>query len=224
MKKGIGFGVENADLIVDRAYDLIRDGIINLEFKPGVFLTENMLAERFDLNRTPIREALKRLEEHSYIQIVPRKGALVVDLSAEKIVEIYQLREALECFAIRFVPQYGDREELKRLGEQAKKLEEWIENNKLDKINSFDNSLHSFIVKSTGNKQIMKIVDQLLKQITRLRNMTPLVPGRLSQQAKEQREIIAALEVDNVDEAADFLRNHLKNVMDNSIKIRMNLL
>ena len=70
----------------------------------------------------------------------------------------------------------------------------------------------------------MKIVDQLLKQITRLRNMTPLVPGRLSQQAKEQREIIAALEVDNVDEAADFLRNHLKNVMDNSIKIRMNLL
>lgn len=209
--------------LVDTAYRMIREAILSNEFKPGTILSENKLSRQIGISRTPTREALKRLEEQNLINIIPRMGAVVTDLSVEKINEIYQLREALECFAIGFVPRYGDPNELAQFLEDVEKSENWIKSGEIDKINDLDIYLHEYIARSSHNQLLIKIVDQLLDQIIRLRRMTPNFPGRLDEQREEHLKIVNALKEGKVEEAREQLHHHLRRVAETAIQIRLKM-
>jgi len=213
----------NSESLVDNVYDTIKGAILRNELTPGTALSEATLAEQLGTSRTPIREALKRLEEEDLIQIVPRRGVFVTDISLEDIVTLYQLREALECYAIQFVPKYGDQSELDRLIADFEQAPEWIEAGQIDKVNDVDTRLHRFIAQSTRNRLIIKLVDQLLGQVIRLRAMTPTVSGRLSQQSQEHLRIVHALKDGNVEESTEALRQHLQTVRDTHVQIRLRM-
>jgi len=211
------------NFLVDTAYQMIREAILSNEFKPGSVLSENELSRQIGISRTPTREALKRLEEQNLIDIVPRMGAFVTDLSVEKINEIYQVREALECFAIEFVPKYGDPNELAQFLKDVDKSDSWIRSGDIDKINDLDIHLHEYIARSSHNHLLVKMVDQLLDQIIRLRRMTPNFPGRLEEQREEHLKMVTALKEGKVEEAREQLRNHLRRVSETAIQIRLKM-
>ena len=213
--------LENQECLVDVAYDTIHRAIICNELKPGTALSEGALSEQLGISRTPIREALKKLEDEGLVRIVPRRGAFVTDLSAEDVVAIYQLREALECYAIQFVPAYGDPEALDGLAAEVAQAPAWLESNDVDMINDLDIRLHRFVARSSHNPLIVRLVDQLLHQVQRLRTMTPTVPGRLAQQMEEHRRIIAGLKSGDVDQAQEALRGHLQAVRDTAVQIKL---
>ena len=213
----------NKEFLVDSAYQMIREAILNNRFKPGTVLSEADLSRQLGISRTPTREALKRLEEQNLVRIIPRKGAFVTDLTAEMIHEIYQVREALECFSISFVPQFGDSDELIQLYEEVFNSDEWIRNKEIDKIDALDIHLHDYIVKSSHNDLLVKTVDQLMDQIIRLRRMTPNFPGRLEQQREEHIRIVEALKEGNVEEAQKQLRYHLRKVADTALQMRLKM-
>ena len=154
---------------------------------------------------------------------MPRRGVFVTDISVEDIVTIYQLREALECYAIQFAPKYGDQSEFDQLVADFEQAPEWIEAGQIDKVNDVDTRLHRFIAQSTRNRLIIKLVDQLLGQVIRLRAMTPTVSGRLSQQSQEHLRIVHALKDGNVEESTEALRQHLQTVRDTHVQIRLRM-
>lgn len=216
--------VNQTEFLVDKAYELVRNAILRNDLKPGDQLSEASLSEQIGISRTPIREALKRLEQEGMIEIVPRRGAFVTGISAEDITEIYQLREALECYAIQFVTEYGDPAELDRLIADFEQSFRWIEAGEIDKVNEADTRLHRYIAHSSRNRRLIETVDQLLSQIVRLRSMTATVPGRLMHQAEEHLQIVHALKTGNVDEAREGLRTHLRSVLQTHLQIRLRLL
>jgi DNA-binding GntR family transcriptional regulator len=213
----------NVEFLVDNVYDTIKSAILRNELKPGTALSESTLAEQLGTSRTPIREALKRLEKEDLVQIVPRRGVFVTDVSLEDIVATYQLREALECYAMQFVPKYGDQSELDRLIADFDQAAQWIEAGQIDKVNEADTRLHRFIAQSTRNRLIIKLVDQLLGHVIRLRAMTPTVSGRLARQLQEHLCIVHALKDGNVEEATEALRDHLQMVRDTHVQIRLRM-
>lgn len=213
----------NGQFLVDAAYQMIREAILNNEFKPGTILSENDLSKRIGISRTPTREALKRLGEQNLVRIVPRKGAFVTDVTVEKINEIYQVREALECFAIEFVPKYGDPLVLDKFLKDIEESSEWIKSGSIDKINDMDIRLHEYIARSSHNELLVKMVDQLLDQIIRLRRLTPNLPGRLDEQREEHLRMVKALKDGRVEEAREQLRHHLRKVAETAIQIRLKM-
>lgn len=215
--------VNQTEFLVDKAYEVVRAAILRNDLKPGDQLSEASLSEQIGISRTPIREALKRLEQEGMIEIVPRRGAFVTGISVEDITEIYQLREALECYAIQFVPEYGDPVELDRLIADFEQSFQWIESGEIDKVNDADGRLHRYIAHSSRNRRLIETVDQLLSQVVRLRSMTATVPGRLMHQAEEHLQIVHALKAGNVDEAREGLRTHLRSVLNTHLQIRLRL-
>ena len=87
--------------LADAVYEALRRAIVEHEFDAGEPLTEHDLCRRFGTSRTPVREALAKLERDRLVQVVPKKGAFVRTVSADEIRELYQLREALEGLAVR---------------------------------------------------------------------------------------------------------------------------
>lgn len=215
--------IKNDKGLVDTAYRMIREAILNNEFKPGTLLSENELSRQIGISRTPTREALRRLSEQNLVSIVPKIGAFVTDLSVEKINEIYQVREALECFAIEFVPKFGDRTELDQIYKDVSNSSGWIKSGDVEKINELDIHIHEYIAKSSHNEILVKIIDQLLDQIIRLRRMTPNFPGRLDEQREEHLLMVKALQEGKVAIAQEQLRNHLRKVAETAIQIRLKM-
>jgi len=84
---------------VERVYNTLREWLIAAKLRPGDFLSEAQLAERCRTSRTPIREACSRLAQDKWLSLIPRKGYLVTPISVRDIVELYEYRKLLECFA-----------------------------------------------------------------------------------------------------------------------------
>jgi GntR family transcriptional regulator, rspAB operon transcriptional repressor len=222
-KRLVPAAMADPEFLVDVAYDAIHAAIVRNELKPGTALSEGALSEQLGISRTPIREALKRLEEERLVRIVPRRGAFVTDVSAEDIMAIYQLREALECYAIQFVPVYGDPVALELLAAEVKQAPDWLARGEIDHVNDLDIRLHRFVAESSRNPLVVKLVEQLLHQVQRLRLMTPTIPGRLDRQMHEHQLIIGALVAGKVDEAREALRVHLQTVRDTAVQIRLRM-
>jgi GntR family transcriptional regulator, rspAB operon transcriptional repressor len=211
------------EFLVKRAYTTILDAIVTNDLPPGTPLSEASLSGQLGISRTPIREALKRLEHEGMVRIVPRRGAFVTDIPAEKIVELYGLREALECYAVQFVPQNGDPAELERLMAEYDESAQWLQDGEIDRINDMDLRLHRYIAGASRNQMLLKLVEELLSQVTRLRRLTPSVPGRLEKQREEHGRILHALQARDVVVAREAVRDHLRTVRDTALQMRLHV-
>lgn len=98
-----------------RAYEIIKGWIVNQDLGPGMKLQEDALAERLGVSRTPIREALSRLAHEGLVTMVPRRGTFVVDLTQEDIVDLYEVREAIEGMAARLAARRRTAEQLRQM-------------------------------------------------------------------------------------------------------------
>src|SRR5436190_5321759 len=98
--------------LADTVYGALRQAILDREFDPGEPLTEHGLCARFRVSRTPVREALAKLERDHLVRVVPKKGAFVRTLSSDEIRDLYEVREALEALAVRLAAPGLDRGDL----------------------------------------------------------------------------------------------------------------
>src|SRR5207249_6339881 len=101
-------------------YQQLKDAILAGAIRPMERITENKVAERFGLSRTPVREAFRRLEAEGLILVVPQRGSFVSQPSVEDILEIYQIRMPLECMSARLAAERIEDEQLGRLGDLAR--------------------------------------------------------------------------------------------------------
>ena len=195
-----------------RAYEWIRDAILRGDFAEGEFIDEVALSERVNTSRTPVREALQRLQVERYIDLLPRRGAQVRVVTATEMREIYQARILLESDALRGICTRGAGAPDAAVAliaemEQAGKAQDW---------NSFaqlDYRFHAAIVRHHGNAVIADLYDALQPRQVRLGTRTMMeAPGRLSTIESEHQQLIAAMRAADADACVSVLLTHLREV------------
>lgn len=201
--------------------EAIREAIINGHLKPGERLMEIQMAEELGVSRTPIREALRKLELEGFIVMIPRKGAYVADISIKDIADVFEIRASLEGLAAALAAERITDEELEFMERCLVVKAEAIANADFDKLVDIDARFHESIYKASRNERLWAIINNLREQIQRLRMTSLSVPGRMSQSLKEHRAIVEAIQSRDINLARQAAQEHIENaenVMMESIK------
>lgn len=201
--------------IANEAFLKLTQAIVSGEFAPGERLSEAELARRFGISRGPIREALGRLEG-KLVTRMPRVGVSVINLSPEKLVELFAVREALEGMAARLAAERMTDEEIDEL---EKLLEQ--HGSKADVASgaayyqaSNDDDFHFRIVRSARNEQLEHmLLEELYFKLKLYRYRISTSPGRARKALEEHRDIARAIAGRNPDEAETVMRRHIRNAI-----------
>ncbi len=198
-------------------YENLKKKIITNALKPGEPLVESALSAELNTSKTPIREALQQLEKEAFIENVPGKGAFVSRISVEEVLEVFEIREILECAVIRRV---AAKAELNVAG--AETVRRRFESSEADGSktprSSFKSGdqIHTFVFEAFGNMRLLEYYRRLQDHIERMRLhfFSQFRPERAEQSASEHLEIVNALIARDPERAENAMRTHLRNSTD----------
>ncbi len=197
-------------LVGDRTYQAIRDAILSRVFAPGSKLTVDVVAKRLGVSRTPVKEALVRLEREGLVRMVPRHGAFVATLAPEEVLEIYDLREVLEGLAARKAAQRVTRQHLARLATLLRKTEAHAAAGDLTLYSDVDLLFHQTIREASGSPRLIDTLENLRGQVRLLMSTSIVLPGRLEKSVQEHRRIYEALKRRDPEAAEEAARAHMR--------------
>ena len=201
------------DVVVDN----LRQAIVSGQFPAGMRLMELQLAEEMGVSRTPVREAIRKMELEGLVVMIPRRGAYVADISIKDINEVYEIRTALDVLAAGLAAERIDEiREMKELLDADKPL---VVAKDYPKIIENDTAFHDVIYKASRNKRCMNIISNLREQITAIRGRSMPYPGRLDDMIKEHENIYEAIAQRSVDKAQKAVRTHMENAERTLLKV-----
>jgi DNA-binding GntR family transcriptional regulator len=196
----------------DRIYEYLKEGIVTNGFKPGDRLEEQDLADSLSVSRTPVREALGRLGADGLVTILPRRGALVVSLSAKDIKDIYDVRESLEVLAIELCVERMTGDDMANLERIHQEFADALDRGEFRVCFARDREFHDELMKLSSNSKLKEFYDRLAApiQVTRLMHCE----NRASQESsyRQHSAILAALKERDAARAGAHMREHLRKV------------
>lgn len=200
-----------------RVYEEIKEAIINNTIKPGTMIQERVLAEKLGVSRTPVREALRRLNSEGLIELIPGKGATVTKITIEDIREIMQVREPLECLAVKLAAERIQPQDIKYLEDMIANWDKEI--NCSDQINfqslsTKDIAFHEYIVEIAGNKRLASILNMLRDQIRRITFLTQDNKARIETSFPQHLKILEALKHKDPVAAEESMRQHMQSIKE----------
>ena len=201
----------------EMVYSKLEEEILSGELPRGKALGEIALAKRLGVSRTPIRGALHRLWEEGLVEILPNRGATVLGINTNDLIEIYKLRERLEGLASSLAAARITEEELATLGEAVELAEFYISKNDTEHIKELDTVFHSVIYKASGSRFLSGTLSELHRKIKSYRKRSLAVPGRLSVSAEEHREILEAIKAHDAKKADTLTSLHVQRALENMI-------
>jgi DNA-binding GntR family transcriptional regulator len=203
----------------DQTYDIIKNMIILREIEPGKKINEEHIAREIQVSRTPIREALCRLENEGIVRIIPRRGAFVSDLTETNVKEIMLIREVLEGLVTRLAVENMDQKTLDKLRRALEKVRTIPETDReLIHYTRSEVDFHALLLDASNNqmlKNMMVIINAHL-QIIRLR--TVVIPERARKTVKEHQRILQAIEDGDADAAEELMRKHVRSVREVALR------
>ena len=186
----------------NQVYSDIKKAIMVLQLRPGSVVQEEALARQFGVSRTPVREALRRLEQEGLVRTLPKKGVLVTGVSAQDILEIFQVRMAVEPLAARLAANQMPSDEIQRLRELHIPV-----SGSAAGVNDGYRELHRSIARHCGNSRLSSILRSLMDETTRILAMSG--PAETSRQCHQHLEIVKALELRDGLAAEQAMQEHL---------------
>ncbi|MEQ9811833.1 MAG: GntR family transcriptional regulator [Azospirillaceae bacterium] len=196
-------------------YDAIKNRILTNRLRPGAKLTHQQLAEQLNVSRTPVREALERLFQEGFVTHIPYRGFTVAEITRQEAFELYQMREALETYSVRFAitgPHSAlDIGVLENLNDRYLEL---VEQEKLRKRMLVDRDFHLHIARSTGNEFMVRTLESVFERII-LKMRTDgfwTTRGKLAHQ--EHCRLIDALREGYVEAAVELMSRHIREACD----------
>lgn len=198
--------------------DAIREAVISGALKPRERLMEIQLAEELGVSRTPIREALRKLELEGFIVMVPRKGAYVADFSFKDIADVYEIRAALEGLAAGLAAERITDEELENMERLLAEKAEAIVQRDMDKLVEVDTKFHEIIYQASRNKRLWAIISNLREQIQRCRTTSLAFPGRMQKSLEEHRNIVEAIQSRDPQLSRQLAQEHIENAENSMIE------
>lgn len=195
-------------------FESMREAIISGVLKPGERLMEIQLADEMGVSRTPVREAIRKLELEGFVVMIPRKGAYVAGVTHKDVADVFEIRAALEGLAAGLAAERATNEEIEEM-ERVLLFNEG-EPKTLEQIVESDTGFHALVYKASRNDRLVQILANLREQIQRFRATSLAVPGRIKNAIEEHRAIVEALANHDVEKAQELAANHIvtaENVM-----------
>lgn len=197
----------------EKAYQLIKDKIIRLDLVPSSVIDEHALMEDLDLGRTPIREALQRLESEGLVNIVPRRGTFVADISITDLQKIFELRILLEGFCARLAAQRVTIDQLERMEELLEGLEE-VQDGDYRSLMSIDKHFHMLLYQAADNEFLSDVLRRLYDLSLRIWYLVLDRLGNVHDSIDQHKEVYKALYAGREDEASSLVRRHVIDFQD----------
>jgi len=186
-----------------KCYIFLKEGILTGYFKRGQRIVERDLISLLSVSRTPLREALRKLENETLIEHSPHKGCTVIGFSGQDIVDLYEMRKVLECFMLQIVSGTVTRGELLRLKDEVVMKKECFDDG--EKYWSF----HLRLLRLTKHRWLTTMLGQIEEYIERFHVLSFLRQGRKEQAYKEHLGIIDALLDGDASLAETLLKEHI---------------
>ncbi|MFG2224631.1 GntR family transcriptional regulator [Streptomyces sp. NPDC048644] len=193
----------------ERVYTHVKDAVLQRRYEGGMLLTEGELAEAVGVSRTPVREALLRLEVEGLIKLYPKKGALVLPVSAQEIADVVETRLLVEKHAAaKAVP--ASKALLAELAEHLETMQEQAAAGDLAAVSVADRCFHAALVRSAGNQILDRLYEQLRDRQLRMGvAVMHAHPGRIAKNITEHAEILDALRAGDPEAATGALHRHV---------------
>lgn len=190
----------------------MREAILNGVLQPRERLMEIQLAEELGVSRTPIREALRKLELEGFIVMIPRKGAYVADFSLRDLEDIFEVRKVLEGLAAELCTERATDEEIAEMKRLLRLKEESIANNDMKLLLEVDTKFHELLYQGSRNDHLKDIISNLREQIDRFRSASLQYPGRMKRSLEEHHAILNAIAARDGETANRLAKEHIENV------------
>ncbi len=175
---------------------------------------ERKIAERLGVSRTPVREALRKLELEGLVKHVPGKGVAVARPSAKDAWDIYNIRAVLEGLAARLAAKNITQEELESLEKMVQEMEEAVEARDTEKLASLHMKFHEAIYRAAGSPRLHSLLANLVDYIVGFTRIGYAVPGRVREATEEHRAIFEAIKRNDPYEAEQLSRKHVERSCD----------
>ena len=194
---------------------ILEEEILSGKLVAGTSLTEQSLSKRLGVSRTPVRAALHTLAEEGLIDLVPNRGAVVVGVTREDLVDIYQIRMRLEGLASATAAVRISGEDLAALRESVELSEFYIGKQDTEHLKELDSRFHNIIYKASGNRLLCKTLSELHRNIKVYRKLSLTVSDRLEKSVEEHREILNAILASDAALADELTSRHIERALEN---------
>lgn len=215
--------------LAEKVYTILKDAIISGKFASGMWLQEEALTQALDVSRTPVREAFNRLKSDGFIEVIPRKGAHIIELSDEELDDLFEVREKVETiFFIRSAQAIPVRT-LKRFHDTLKKNEQAMrsshgnrkqwDKNRRSYLES-DRALHDSLIKATGNKYWERVYCDIRDRIEIIGNQLSFDLDWFDIAISDHYAILESMESGDFIAGQRAMQNHIRNVRQGIVRIR----
>lgn len=195
----------------DVVFNTLREAILKGDLKPGERLMELQLASKLGVSRTPIREAIRMLEQEGLAVTTPRKGAEVAKMTLKDMEDVLEIRDALDELAVRIACQKITDEQLKQLEDVKELFEKNTQTNNVKNIAEADVSFHDVIYEATGNPKLVTLLNNLREQVYRYRVEYIKDPKNYPTLIAEHEAILESLKKRDVKNAVEAMHVHVAN-------------
>ena len=202
------------EVVCEALRDAIKKGIL----EPGERLMEVQVADELGISRTPVREAIRKLEQEGYVIMMPRRGTYVADISESDVKEIFEIRSALEALATGLAARRIEQDELEMLQGYLLEIENYIHEKDIEKIVETDIKFHGLLYQVSRNERLVAIISNLKEQLARFRTLSMSYPGRLQETLEEHSEMVEAIANGDVSAARDAAERHMERAEETLLK------
>ena len=199
----------NTTSMVDAAYEQLRRRILDNDWPPGHRALEHEVATELGMSRTPVREALMRLQNEGLVEVIPRHGMRVLPVSGNDMQEIYQILTALECMAAELLAaRKPSAKELEPLVDATQAMDKALRADDLDAWAAADERFHAQLIDLAGNRQLQATVLNYWDRAHRARIFTLRLRPKPVNSTKEHMQMVERLRAGDAEGAARVTRAH----------------
>lgn len=202
----------------DVVFNTLRHAILKGELEPGERLMEISLAQKLGVSRTPIREAIRKLELEGLVVMVPRKGAEVADITEKDLRDVLEVRTALEELSIELAMKNMTDEDYEQLKEANEAFARNSAGDDLIKLAEADVAFHEVIYMATGNKRLIQMINNLREQMYRYRLEYIKDKSTHARLMEEHNLIMKAMQDNNIEAGKATIKLHVENQEENILK------
>lgn len=195
----------------DVVFNTLRQAILTGDLKPGERLMEIHLANRLGVSRTPIREAIRKLELEGLVIMIPRRGAEVAQITEKSMNDVLEVRRAVDALCVELACDRISNGELEELKAACENFEKAVVGKDVKQIAQADVALHDIIVRATGNQRLIQLVNNLSEQMYRYRFEYIKDFTQHSNLVEEHRIIYDSIVKKDKEKASEAAKLHIDN-------------
>ncbi len=199
------------------AYEVLKKAIITGEIPAGERIVETDYADRLHISRTPLREALRKLERDGLVEYVMRRGVVVRAFTIDDVREIYTIRNSLEMLTLPAIIEKATREDIDSLRERLSEMDRLQEKDDIEGLSPLARAFHWELTSICGQKRILRVIEGQDEYIRRFSAMSIRQENRRSQAHEEHHRLVDYVEAKDLERFTELTRKHIERSMENCV-------